>query len=196
MATITYTPTELQALAAQLEPYLVITPTPPIPPPTDNAFWLYHDGVFSGAGDYSYGNQPFSIVYDHPAVGASGAVDVLATGDVGWQPRMPGDDFNATGYNFVTVSIKPTQKQTWVSGMEMIGDKPIPGSSGQVNIMKYGPNPAVIGQWNTYKIPLSAYGQVGGTYTNDPYKIAFQGQNVPSPSTNQVEYDNVGFLKA
>lgn len=186
---------DVNALAKEVAAILaggtVTTPPPVVTPPnTTGAFWLYHDGVFAGPGDYSFGNPPFSISYTNPAVGASGSVDVLATGDVGWQPRMPNDSFDTTGYNFVTVSIKPTQVSGWVSGMEMIGDVALPGSNGAVNILPYGPNPPVVGEWNTYKIPLPLY----GTMPVKVYKIMFLQQNTPSPTTNKTEFDNVGFL--
>lgn len=155
--------------------------TPPDPPPVPGTFWLYKAGVFNGAGSYDYGSG--KVTY--------GASTVIVTGDEAWQPRMPNDDFNTTGYNYVTVSIKPTQKQTWISGMEMIGDVAIPGATGPVDIMPYGPNPVVVGQWNTYKIPIGKFGNLPGLHV---YKIMFQGQNVPSPSTNKVEYDAVGFV--
>lgn len=175
-ATIVYTPPA---------PPPVVTPPvnpPPVnPPPVAGTFWLYKAGIFKGPGDYSYGSG--RITY--------GASSVIVTGDEAWQPRMPADDFNTTGFHYVTVSIKPTQKQTWITGMEMIGDVAIPGATGPVDIMPYGPNPAVIGQWNTYKIPIGKFGNLPGLHV---YKIMFQGQNVPSPSTNKVEYDAVGFV--
>jgi len=146
-------------------------------------FWLFKAGRFLGPGDYSYGSGRIS--YGHTTV--------VVTGDEAWQPRMPNDDLNTDPYTYVTVSIKPTQVQTWISGMEMIGDVAIPGSTGPVDLSKYGPNPVVIGEWNTYKIPLTAYGIKQGSGLH-VYKIMFQGQNVPSPATNKVEFDAVGFL--
>lgn len=186
---------DINALAAQVASILAgggTTTTPPPPPPPAGALWLYHDGVMSGGPpfDYSFGNQPFSISYTNPAVGASGPVDVLATGDVGWQPLWPNSAVDTTGYEFVTVSIKPTQVSGWISGMEAVGDVPIPGNTGPVNILAYGPNPPVVGQWNTYKIPLSKY----GTTPFKAYKIMFLQQNTPSPSTNKTEFDSVGLL--
>jgi hypothetical protein len=152
-------------------------------PPASGAFWLYKAGKFAGAGDYSYGNG--QITY--------GPSSVIITGDEAWQPRMPNDDFNTGPYTYVTVSLKPTQKQTWISGMEMIGDVTIPGSTGPVDLSRYGPSPAAIGQWNVYKIPLTAFGIKAGSGLH-VYKIMFQGQNVPGPSSNKVEVDAVGFL--
>jgi len=146
-------------------------------------FWLYKAGTFKGPGDYSYGSG--KITY--------GSSTVIVTGDEAWQPRMPNDDLNTGPYRYVTVSIRPTQKQTFISGMEMIGDVPIPGGEAPVDLSGYGPNPMTLNEWNVFKVPLTAYGIKAGSGLH-VYKIMFQGQNVPSPSTNKVEYDAVGFL--
>lgn len=189
-------PPDLNALAATLAPLVAAilagnTTTggnPPPPPP--GALWLYWDGVFSGPGEYDFGNQPYSIVLNNPAVGASGPVDVLVTGDGAWQPRWPNDNVDTTGYGFFTVSIKPTQNSGWVAGMEGVGDVAIPGNKGLVNLLNYGPNPAVLGQWNKYKVPLSAF----GTVPFKAYKVAIFQQGTTSPSTNKTEIDAVGLL--
>jgi hypothetical protein len=148
-----------------------------------DTFWLYKAGKFKGPGDYSYGTG--RITY--------GSSTVMVTGDEAWQPRMPHDDINTGPYTYLTVSIKPTQPQTWISGMLMIGDVAIPGSNGAVDLSPYGPNPAIIGEWNVYKIPLTAYGIKLGSGLH-VYKVMFQSQNVASPSTNKVEYDAVGLV--
>jgi hypothetical protein len=148
-----------------------------------DTFWLYKAGKFKGPGDYSYGSG--RITY--------GSSTVIVTGDEAWQPRFPHDDINTGPYTYLTVSIKPTQNQTWISGMLMIGDVAIPGSNGAVDIMPYGPNPAVIGEWNVYKIPLTAYGIKLGSGLH-VYKVMFQSQNIASPQTNKVEYDAVGLV--
>lgn len=57
--------------------------------------------------------------------------------------------------------------------------------------MPYGPNPPLLNQWNTYKIPIGKYGNLPGLHV---YKIMFQSQNVPNPATNKVEYDAVGLI--
>jgi len=113
-------------------------------------------GAFRPTGIWitGYGNQPWSLSYGKT---------VLLKGDAAWQPRMPNDNLSTKPFTKVTVKIRPTPPSTFISGMEMIGDVPIPGSKpGGVNIMQYGPNPMVIGQWNTYTIPLSAYGNLPG----------------------------------
>jgi hypothetical protein len=207
MASITFTPAELTALAKQIPTpdinalakavaaILGTSVVPPVvTPPVAGALWLFNAGKMYGGppNDYSFGNQPYSVVYNNPAVGASGPVDVLAKGDVGWQPLWPGSHIDTTGFAFVTVSIKPTQVSGWISGMEAVGDIAVPGNTGPVNILQYGPNPPVVGQWNTYKIPLSAY----GTTPFQAYKVMFLQQNTPNPGANQTEFDAVGLLKS
>jgi hypothetical protein len=148
-------------------------------------FWLFNNGAFAGAGDYSYGSG--TVTYGKPPSGV-----VTVSGDEGWQPRMPGDDFNATGYNFITVSIKPTQAgNTWITGAEMIGDIPFPGCPTAPSIMKYGPNPAVVGVWNTYKIPLSAYCITPALH---PYKVMFLEQSSTNKAGNSVAFNALGFV--
>lgn len=152
-------------------------------PPVAGTFWLFKDSVFTGNADcagYSFGSGKVLC----------GGATVVVTGDEGWQPRFPNDDLNLAGYTFVTVSIKPTQKETFQSGMLAVGDKDLPGSHGAVDIMPYGPNPMVIGQWNTYLIPLKLY----GTMPTHAYKIMFLAQGVSSPSTNKTEYNLVGLV--
>jgi hypothetical protein len=172
--------------------------TPPVAtpavvtPPAAGTFWIYYKGKFHWAGDYNFGSG--KVILDNRDPDAlSGPKDVLVSGDVGWQPYAPGNDFNTAGYNYITVSIKPTEAgNTWITGAEMVGDVPIPGSKpGGVNIMPYGPNPAVVGQWNTYKIPLSAYSIVPGLHI---YKVMFLEQSSANKSGNKVYFDNLGFV--
>jgi hypothetical protein len=192
MATVTFSTTELAALAKQVAPLVVSligpSPLPPpvVTPPAAGTFYIFNAGVATNGNlDYSYGNQPWSLSYGKT---------VLLKGDAAWQPRMPGDNLDTTPYTHLTVKIRPTQPSTFISGMEMIGDVPIPGSKpGGVNIMQYGPNPMVVGQWNTYVIPLSAYGNLPGL---DIYKCSFQHQAGPGVNlaTDSTEFDALGFV--
>lgn len=192
--TLTLTGT-LSAGTYTLTPVAVTPPvvTPPVvtPPATGNTFWLFHNGAFAPGypGDYSFGTG--KIVFPNPAVGASGSVDVLDKGDEGWQPLFPGGNMDLTGYNWVLVSIKPTEVEAFESGMLAVGDIAVPGSTGAVNIMPYGPNPIVVGQWNRYKIPLKLYGTLP---IKAAYKIMFLHQNSPNASGDGTEFDSVGFM--
>src|SRR5882672_1663001 len=153
------------------------------PPPAAGTFYIFNAGKFIGAGDcsgYSFGSGKVIC-----------GTTVTVSGDEGWQPRMPADDFNTTDYNFVTVSIKPTQAgNTSVTGAEMVGDISFPGCANPPSIMKYGPNPAVVGQWNTYKIPLSAYCITPALH---PYKLMFLEQSSTNKAGNSEQFDALGF---
>lgn len=189
---VTTVPIDLNALAQQVAAILAAPATPPVtPPPATGTMWLYHDGIFSGAGDYSYGSG--SIKYGVPDPADASVLTVEVLGDEGWQPRMPGDDFNSTGFTILTVKIKPTEPgSTWTAGVEGIGDTNIPNpSNGPVNIMQFGPNPAIVGQWNEYNIPLTALGLVNGIHC---YKAAFQNQSAANPATDVVYFNDVGFV--
>jgi hypothetical protein len=168
-----------------------VATAPVVTAPDPGTFWVYYKGKFNWAGDYDFGSG--KVILDNRDTDAlSGKKDVLVSGDVGWQPYAPGNDFNTAGYNYITVSIKPTQVgNTWITGAEMAGDKEIPGSNGAISIMPYGPNPAVVGQWNTYKIPLSAYSIKPGLHI---YKVMFLEQSSPNKSDNKVYFDNLGFV--
>jgi hypothetical protein len=171
------------------------TPPAAAPPvataPEPGTFWVYYKGKFNWAGDYNFGSGKVDLYHRDPNA-LSGRKVVLVSGDVGWQPYAPGNDFNTAKYNYVTVSIKPTQEgNTWITGAEMEGDKEIPGSHGAISIMPYGPNPAVVGEWNTYKIPLSAYSIKPGLHI---YKLMFLEQSSPNKSENKVYFDNLGFV--
>jgi hypothetical protein len=162
--------------------------TPPPPPPTTGTFWIYHAGVLNSPGDYDFGSG--SVAYNVPDPAAGGELSAVVTGDEGMQIRMPGDNFDPKGYRFLLVSIKPTQAgDNWTTGAEEIGDVPIPGTSGMVSIMPYGPNPVTPGQYGNYKIPLSALG------INDApniYKIAFLSKSA-NAANNSYRVKDIGF---
>jgi hypothetical protein len=153
--------------------------------------WIFHKGKFLGGGDWSYGSGSVNYSHSDPE-GLSGKKVIAVTGDEGLQPYFAYEDFDTSGYNYVTVAIKPTQEgNTWITGAEMKGDTPIPGAGPPPSIMQYGPNPAVVGQWNVYKIPLSAYGIKPGMHI---LKIMFQETSSPSKSTNEWYVDSFGFV--
>jgi hypothetical protein len=196
--TVTFTAAELAALAKQVAPLIPVGTTPPVvippvvTPPAAGVFWLYHNGVSStGKLDYDYGSG--SVTYDVADPLVAGGKCILIAGDEGFQPRMPNDNFNSAGFNFLLISILPTQAgYSGTVGAEKIGDQPIPGATGMINFMKYGPNPPVVGQWNDYVVPLSALSiPPGGT---NFYKLGIldQGQEA-SKSTNKVYVKNFGF---
>src|SRR5262249_24408806 len=82
--------------------------------------------------------------------------DISAKGNNGgFQPHAVNDEFDTTNYKYLVISLKPTiGNKKWISGFYASGDVP---KGVLVNITDYGPAP-VVGQWNTYKIPLGAGG--------------------------------------
>jgi hypothetical protein len=160
------------------------------PAAAPGTFWIYHGGKFRWGGDYSFGSGKV----DYSAKDPQTRERVIAIiGDEGLQPYATGNDFNTKGYNYIVVSLKPTvEGQNWLTGAEMQGDLPIPGGPGQMqSIMPYGPDPAVVGEWNTYKIPLSVYGIKPGLHI---LKIAFLQHQQPAPA-GQVNWyaKDIGF---
>jgi hypothetical protein len=76
-------------------------------------FWVYHNGVFAWGGDYSSGAVPnYTSTAGAPE---SGPYDIALsiTGPWGvWAPYAGGSvpvwDFDASGYNYITMDLKPT----------------------------------------------------------------------------------------
>jgi hypothetical protein len=172
--------------------------------------WVYR------AGSYNWGGAWGDVTLDYTSTAVP---SVSGTGDVAempsasqweyWLPYPPvvpesaasqppnslavggnGIGFNTGGYNYITISIWPTQAGASASmGFYQASstgvDIPIPGGG---DIMPYGPSPMVVGQWNTYKIPLSTLGlPAGGQWI---YKFIVQQQG----TTPQVWYlDQIGF---
>lgn len=162
-----------------LTPTAVTPPvvTPPVVTPPKGVLWIFNGGSRNSAGDYSWGNG--SVTYGKT---------VVVRGDEGWQPLMPNGNLDMGPYKWILVSIKPTQKYNWISGMLAVGDVKVPGSPSSVDIMPYGPKTITLNDWNDFKIPLSLY----GTFPFLAYKIMFLGQNVPNAAGNVCEFDKLG----
>ena len=166
-------------------------------------WWVYHDGVFAWGGDYSTAGSPnYSSTAGAPE---SGTEDIAfsVTGRYGiWAPYAGGTvplwDFNSTGYNYITMDLKPTvANQSWQFYFMLVGDKQIIGSNGKqiiLNLANYGPAP-VVGQWGTYKIPLvdvlTQYSSGSPVYESAIYKFGLQDET--GLSSNVWYIDNVGF---
>jgi hypothetical protein len=170
-----------------------------------STFWVYHDGAFNWGGDYSSGAVPnYSSTAGNPESGPYDiAVTLTETWGL-WQPyaggTVPTWDFNASGYNYITMDLKPTvANQVWQVYFMQVHDVSIIGANGQrtmINLADYGPAP-VVGQWATYKIPLSVvltqYSSGAPVYETGVYKFAIQDQTGLSQNTWYV--DNVGFTR-
>lgn len=135
-----------------------------------SVFQIFHNGVFSWGGDYSWG---VTLDYkDTSGIPLQGPYDIAVTGIGGFQPFATNYDFDPSPYKYLVFSLKPTlANQQWQSGFYKVGDI----ATGVIlNVLNYGPAP-VVGQWTTYKIPLGAggYQLTSGTHI---YKFMIQDQ--------------------
>jgi Calx-beta domain len=175
------------------------------PPASTSTFWVYQNGVFNWGGDYSSQAVPnYKSTAGSPESGPYD-IAVTLTGPWGiWAPyaggTVPTWNFNATGYNYLTLDLKPTvPNQVWQLYFMLVGDVRIMGSTGQqtvINLADYGPAP-VVGQWATYKIPLSLvltqYSSGNAVYETGVYKFGLQDETGLTQNTWYV--DNVGFVQ-
>ncbi len=153
-----------------------------IPPGTS---WVYYDGIFDWPGDYSYVAVP--DYHDTSGGPLSGSYDIKITLTApygGWLPYAQNWDFNSQGYTKLVFALKPTvANQQWTVYFVKVGDVPV---GIYLNVLDYGPAP-VVGQWNTYTVPLADLGVLGQSI----YKFCIQDK---TGLANNVWYaDNVGF---
>lgn len=159
--------------------------------PAGNVFWVYHDGQFNWAGDYSFDAQ---ISYtDTAGVPISGAFDIsvlIQSPFGGFQPFTADGQFDTSPYKYLIYSMKPTMpNQIFATGFDANNDVPdgsplvvAGGSAGT----KYGPTP-VVGQWASYKVPLADFG------FNNPLVLKFTIADGTGDPTNLFYVDDVGF---
>ncbi len=166
-------------------------PTPVPAPAPSGVLWVYHNGVFSWAGDYSWNTGPINYA---DTVGNPGGKDIAVpiTGQWGgFQPYAPGKQFDTTPYKYLTYCTKPTMaNQRHGSVFQAINDVPDGPAGGVVvagpGITKYGPVP-VVGVWGCYKVPLADFGLTNPVVQK--FTITDGTGNVP----NLFYVDNVGF---
>jgi hypothetical protein len=155
-------------------------------PPAAGTSWVYFNGLFDWPGDYSFVAK--ADYHDKTGVPMSGKEDVKVTlqgAYGGWLPYAQNWSFNSAPYKKLTFSLKPTvANQQWSLYFVKVGDIPV-GIS--VDVTQFGPAP-VVGQWNTYTVPLADLGVLGTTI----YKFAIQDKTGLSNNTWYV--DNVGFV--
>ena len=153
-----------------------------VPPGTS---WVYSDGDFDGPGDYSYVAVPdYRDTSGEPLSGPYDIKITLTAAYGGWLPYAQNWDFNSQGYTKLTFALKPTvPNQQWTVYFVKVGDIPV---GIYLNVLNYGPAP-VVGQWNTYTVPLADLGVLGQSV----YKFCIQDK---TGLANNVWYaDNVGF---
>jgi hypothetical protein len=134
------------------------------PQQANMTFWVYYNGEFDWAGDYSYPTNGITINYaDRSGGPESGSHDIEVSYTAEWAGFQPYSgktstiyDFEGGAFKYLSMDIKPTQSgDSWK--IFMVSRLP-PGDVfpwSVVQVTDYGPKP-VAGQWATYKIPLSA----------------------------------------
>jgi Calx-beta domain len=133
--------------------------------PAGTVLWIYHNGVFSWPGDYSWNA---TINYKDTAGGPlTGPYDIAVNITGQWGGFQPyafpygGAPLDIRPYRYLEYCTKPTQpNETHGTGFDADNDVP-DGTMIQVvagpNTTRYGPVPAV-GVWGCYKIPLADFG--------------------------------------
>jgi endoglucanase len=158
------------------------------PKPQAKPSWVYHEGEFLWAGDYSFNARP--AYNDKEGAAADGRRDIKVTLTGPWggfQPYANHMDFDLSHYAYLTFALKPTtDRQSLAVYFEKAGDTP---AGVGVDPLRYGP-PPVVGEWTTYKIPLADLGVAG----QHVFKFAIQDK---TGLANNVFYLNdIGFLPA
>ncbi|HEX3912364.1 MAG TPA: Calx-beta domain-containing protein [Steroidobacteraceae bacterium] len=157
--------------------------------------WVYYNGVFNWGGDWSFAASPN---YKDTAGGPiEGPYDIIVTSQQwgGWQPFVSANCqsnvsqcFNTLPYKYLVFSAKPTvANEVFDVGFMSSGD-----TTDGVTIFDSssycsgGRNPAV-GQWESCKIPLSAF------KLTDTTVLKFWISDQTGLSSNRWYLDNVGF---
>lgn len=188
-----------QCMATCTTPATTVPYTPPvvIPPPPPNAAWVYYNGVFNWSGTFNYAGAA-SNFRDTSGVPLSGGFDIAWSNGGGFQPYYNAgcalvggvannSCFDLTPYTAFVIAIKPTATgQVWGLGLSSAGDTP--DGAYITDISPYGPAVPVVGQWNVYKVPLSAFSLT----TLKILKWRLQNQSSVN-ATSLTYLDNAGF---
>lgn len=166
------------------------------PQSKDGVAWVYHKGSFAWEGDWSY-----ALTADYRD--ASGApidgrhdLKLTATGAWGgWQPyfsagcqRAASLCFDTSAYRYLVFAMKPTRANQRLKAAILSSGDTADGI-GLYDLSSYcsgGSNPP-IGQWESCKVPLSAFG------LTDPVILKFSIGDQTGSSTNVWYLDDVGF---
>lgn len=152
---------------------------------------VFSNGVMQWGGDWSWG---VSVNYqDYAGSALSGKSDIAVSGIGGYQPFATNYAFDPSPYNYLIVSLKPTiPNQRWDSTVYGEGNV---AAGKTVNVLQYGPAP-IVGQWNTYRIPLGAGGyQLPAGTKISKFMFIDQTADVQGSgySTNRWYVDNLYF---
>jgi hypothetical protein len=177
------------------EPVLTLTSVSTLPPlgGCPDAV-VYEDAVGPGwLNDYSWGSP--TINYADTTGAPFGTADIKFQDAGGYQPAGTTWAANVQGCNYLTFALKPTIANAKYHGQFLyVGDVAtgiiIDYTGGQ-----YGPANPVVGQWNIYKVPLSAFFP-NGAVPSTVYKFNIQTmQDAYSgyPNGDLFYLDHVGF---
>jgi hypothetical protein len=161
---------------------------------SDMTYWVYHNGVFSWEGDYSYGaGINYSDTSGSPQSGPYDMAVHVSSAGSGIQPyagkTVPLYDLELGAFNYIQLDIKPTlaNQSFWMSMMSRLP----PGDVFPHVVAKladYGPA-FTPGKWATYKIPLTAL-HMGKT----SFVGSISGSTLTVASASQSLVDAGGFI--
>jgi Calx-beta domain len=162
-----------------------------------NVSWVYYNGAMTANWpfDYSWGGL-ISDYRDTSGTPLSGSYDIKVTTPIyaGWQPASLNWSFDVTGCNYLTFALKPTvANQKWYAAFLYVGDIDTNIAVSVTGNAAYGPANPVVGQWNIYKIPLSAFFP-NGVVPSTIYKFHIQDSTGNGGANNVWYIDNAGFL--
>ncbi len=162
--------------------------------PAGSTLWVYYNGIFNWGGDWSFAATPNYL--DVTGAPITGLFDIVITSQQwgGWQPYVSGNCqsnisqcFDTTPYKYIIFSVKPTVANQVVNvGFMSSGDTPDGTALDTGSYCSGGSNPAV-GQWESCKIPLSAFALTDTTI------LKFWISDQTGLSSNRWYLDNVGF---
>jgi hypothetical protein len=161
---------------------------------TGTTAWVYYNGVFNWGGDWSFAATPNYT--DTSGAPIEGGYDIEVTTQQwgGWQPFVNANCqsnislcFNTTPYSYIIFSAKPVvANQTFLVDFLSSGDTTDGVAVQAAAYCSGGSNPA-IGEWETCKIPLSAF------KLTDLTILKFGLSDQTGLSSNHFYLDNVGF---
>ncbi len=206
MASVTFTPAELQALAALVAPLITAAPAPtPVPaPPLPSGtiphldYAIYQNGAPVPLDDsWAMRSVNYADTTGQPLGGKSDIAVTLDAPNGGWQPLfVPNGStifFDLTPYSYLLISIKPTTDGAnyWVGFAGNLDTAD--GVQIQIagpSMTTYGPAPKK-GVWANYKIPLSAFKM---TNLKAVFKFGVACGNFPAGTITY--FDNCGLSKS
>jgi hypothetical protein len=161
----------------------------------DPTHWVYYNGTMKWDGSWDWGVS--SVNYrDTTGMPLSGRRDIEVRSQKwgGWQPFFHADCqinsnlcFDIGPYKYLIFSLKPTvANQSFDSGFMSAGDTK-DGVVVHVSAYCSGGNNPPINEWETCKVPLSAYG------LSKTKVLKFSIQDQSGLESNRWYIDNVGF---